>query len=222
MTHSIISATNITLTRDAKPLLSDISLSLKAGETTIIMGPNGAGKTLLLSALHGLAPIQSGTVTKAANSQQKMVFQKPILLRRTARSHFTFASGIKDEAAIISWFERAGIADKMTTSARHLSSGEAQKLALISALATKPDILFLDEPTANLDTESRGGIEALISGARQSGTAILMVTHALAQASRLADHFIYLQGGKIYDHSTAERFLSGKRSAEASAFLAEL
>ena len=221
MTNSIISAKNLCLIRHAKTLLCDISLSIKAGETTIIMGPNGAGKTLLLSALHSLVPIASGTIENAPNTQQKMVFQKPILLRRTAKAHFTFASGLRDEAAILSWFERAGIADKMTTSARHLSSGEAQKLALISAIATKPDILFLDEPTANLDSESRSDVEALITTAHHSGTAILMVTHALAQASRLADNVIYLQGGKIYDHSTAAQFLSGKRSDEASVFLSE-
>lgn len=221
MKNSILSAENICLSRDGRALLSDISLRIPSGETTIIMGPNGAGKTLLLSALHGLAPIQSGTISTAEGAAQKMVFQKPILLRRTARSHFIFASGIKDEAGIISWFDHAGITDKMAISARHLSSGEAQKLALISALATKPDILFLDEPTANLDTESRSGIEALISGARQSGAAIIMVTHALAQASRLADHVIYLQDGKIYDHCSAVDFLAGKRSDEASAFLSE-
>lgn len=221
MTDSIISAKNLCLSRNGTTLLSNISLAVKAGETTIIMGPNGAGKTMLLSALHALVPIQSGTITTAPGTSQKMVFQKPILLRRTAKAHFIFASGLRDEAGILSWFERAGIADKMTTSARHLSSGEAQKLALISALATKPDILFLDEPTANLDTESRAEVEALITGARQSGTAILMVTHALAQASRLADHFIYLQDGTIYDHSTAAQFLSGNRSDEASAFLSE-
>lgn len=221
MTTNIISAHNLCLARNGKTLLSGISLSMKAGETTIIMGPNGAGKTLLLSALHGLVPVQSGTITTAPATQQKMVFQKPILLRRSAKSHFVFTSGLKDEAAIALWFERAGIADKMSTSARHLSSGEAQKLAIISALATKPDILFLDEPTANLDTESRAEVEMLITSARQSGTAILMVTHALAQASRLADSFIYLQDGTIYDHSTAARFLSGTRSDEASAFLSE-
>ncbi len=151
-----------------------------------------------------------------------MVFQKPILLRRTAAAHFSFASMIHDEATIRTWFEKAGMADKMTTKARHLSSGEAQKLALIAALAAKPDCLFLDEPTANLDLESRADVEALLQEAKAQGTTLVMVTHAHAQAKRLADTIIYMQQGVIYDHAPAAAFLDGERSPEASAFLSEL
>ena len=104
MTDSIISAKNLCLTRNGATLLSDISLAVKAGETTIIMGPNGAGKTMLLSALHALLPVPSGTITTAPGTAQKMVFQKPILLRRSAKAHFIFASGLRDESAILSWF----------------------------------------------------------------------------------------------------------------------
>lgn len=230
----LISAQNICLWRGDKPLLSSINLTIARGETTIIMGQNGAGKTMLLSALHGIVPIQSGTITHApALSQkpdlsqkpalsQKMVFQKPILLRRTAAAHFSFASMIHDEATIRTWFEKAGMADKMTTKARHLSSGEAQKLALIAALAAKPDCLFLDEPTANLDLESRADVEALLQEAKAQGTTLVMVTHAHAQAKRLADTIIYMQQGVIYDHAPAAAFLDGERSPEASAFLSEL
>ncbi len=110
----------------------------------------------------------------------------------------------------------------MPLQARHLSSGEAQKLALISALATRPDILFLDEPTANLDAGSRADVEALIINAKQSGTCIVMVTHALAQAKRLADQMIFMQRARIYDDSAAEHFFAGERSCEADAFLSEL
>ena len=220
--NAIISAHEITLTRQGKKLLLGLSLTIQKGQTTIIMGHNGAGKTVLLSALHGLLSLQSGIVSCAPDSSQKMVFQQPILLRRTAKAHFAFASGISDEARCYHWFEKAGIGDKMMVQARHLSAGEAQKLALISALATSPDILFLDEPTANLDGESRTDVEALITMAKQAGTTIIMVTHALAQTKRLADSIIFMQKGAIYDHCPAEAFLSGTRSDEASAFLSEL
>ena len=220
--QAILLANNISLHRKQSCLLMDISLGIKAGKITVIMGHNGAGKTLLLSALHGLAPITNGTIKSASNTSQKMVFQKPILLRRSAKAHFTFASGIKEPHLIHKWFQQAGIEDKMPLQARHLSSGEAQKLALISALATRPDILFLDEPTANLDAESRADIEALIINAKQSGTCIVMVTHALAQAKRLADQMIFMQKGSIYDDSAAEHFFAGERSCEADAFLSEL
>ena len=220
--QAILLANNISLHRKQSYLLMDISLGIKAGKITVIMGHNGAGKTLLLSALHGLAPITNGTITSPSHTSQKMVFQKPILLRRSAKAHFTFASGIEEPHLIHTWFQQAGIEDKMPLQARHLSSGEAQKLALISALATRPDILFLDEPTANLDAESRADIEALIINAKQSGTCIVMVTHALAQAKRLADQMIFMQKGSIYDDSAAEHFFAGKRSCEADAFLSEL
>lgn len=218
----IISAENISLQRGGRQLLSSVNLSIRRGETTIIMGPNGAGKTMLLSALHGLEPIQSGKITHLASLSQKMVFQKPILLRRTAMAHFSFASGIIDTARIHQWFEKAGIEDRLLTKAHHLSSGEAQKLALIAALAAKPDCLFLDEPTANLDLESRADLEALLQEAKGGGTTLVMVTHALAQARRLADTIIYMQKGVIHDHAPAATFLAGTRSPEASAFLSEL
>lgn len=217
-----IKADRISLIRGNSALLDDITLAVPAAKTTVIMGHNGAGKTILLSALHGLVTITEGTISYAANCTQKMVFQKPILLRRSAKAHFIFASGISDPMIIHSWFQQAGMEDKMPLQARHLSSGEAQKLALISALATQPDILFLDEPTANLDAESRSDVEALIMKAKQSGTSIILITHALAQAKRLADHMIFMQKGRIYDDSSAAHFFAGARSSEAEAFLSEL
>ena len=218
----LITATNLSLTRQGTALLSDISCTIETAQTIVIMGHNGAGKTLLLNLLHGLITADSGMIDTAADISQKMVFQKPILLRRTAKAHFAFTSGITSLAETKKWFAYAGIAEKLSQQARHLSAGEAQKLAFISALATKPDILFLDEPTANLDADSRGDIEALITHAKQSGTTIVMVTHALAQAKRLADKFLFLHKGQIYDNVSADAFLSGTRSAEASAFLSEL
>ena len=219
---ALIAAKSIRLIKGGQPLLLDLSLSIQAGKTSVIMGHNGAGKTLLLCALHGLEAIQSGTITSARAISQKMVFQRPILLRRTAAAHFQFVSGITDHTAISGWFENAGIADKMTTSARHLSSGEAQKLALISALASAPDCLFLDEPTANLDSESRADVERLLAAAKADGTTLVMVTHAYAQAKRLADQIIFMQKGQICDDVPAADFIAGKRSAKASAFLSDL
>lgn len=217
----ILRLTNANLIKDGKNLLDDMSVALSMGKCTMIMGHNGAGKTLLLSVLHGLMPLTSGRVTHLQPNTQKMVFQKPILMRRSAARHFTFASGISDKNHIQSWFEKARISGKANTPARHLSSGEAQKLAVISALAATPDILFLDEPTSNLDAQSRVEIEALLQEAKQAGTTIVMVTHSLAQAERLADEIIYLQQGQLLDHQSADDFLSGKRSRDATSFLAE-
>lgn len=219
--NSIIIARNLYLERQQKQVLYVDHLTITKGKTTMVMGHNGAGKTLLLSVLHGLIDCPSAKITCDSDVTQKMVFQRPILLRRTALAHFQFTSSITDHKQSERWFQLAGIADKMMSPARHLSSGEGQKLALISALASKPDIIFLDEPTANLDPDSCADVERLLHQAKTDGTTILMVTHRLAQAQRLADHIIFMNQGQICDDKPASIFLSGSHSAQASAFLSE-
>lgn len=222
MSKPLLTATNISITRQGVSLLKGISLQLISGKLTSIMGHNGAGKTILLHALHELTPLSSGDVKTIPHSEQKMVFQKPTLMRRVAEAHFSFASSINDEDIISYWFEKAGLSDKRQTQARYLSSGEAQKLALISALATKPKLLFIDEPTANLDADSTADVEALLQQATREGMTILLVTHSLTQAKRLSDHMIYLEKGSIIDAVPASAFFAGALSDNAKAFLANL
>ena len=222
MSNALLTASDINITRQTTPLLRDVSLQLTQGKVTTIMGHNGAGKTILLHALHELTPLTSGHVKTIPHADQKMVFQKPILMRRVAEAHFSFASSMSDEDSISYWFDKAGLSDKRQTQARHLSSGEAQKLALIAALATKPKLLFIDEPTANLDAESTADVEALLRQAAREGMTILLVTHSLAQARRLSDHMIYLEKGTIIDDMPAADFFAGAHSDNAKAFLANL
>ncbi|MGC6537081.1 MAG: ABC transporter ATP-binding protein [Candidatus Puniceispirillaceae bacterium] len=217
----ILSAENCTIERGGALLVNAISLSLATGKTTVIMGHNGAGKSLLLQMLHQLITPIRGEIKTSEDSQQKMVFQRPVLLRRSALAHFSFVTGIKDTDEIASWFSYANLTDKMSIFARQLSGGEQQKLAMISALATKPDILFLDEPTANLDRESTFDIEQLIVKARQNGTSIVLISHSPQQARRLADQVVFMHKGRIMDECTADAFFAGNRSAEADLFLSE-
>ena len=222
MSSVILTADDIGIVRQEAPLLCAISLRLASGKVTTIMGHNGAGKTILLQALHGLVPLTSGHVSTLSLADQKMVFQKPVLMRRAAEAHFSFASSVVDEDSISYWFDKAGLRDKRLTQARHLSSGEAQKLALIAALATKPKLLFIDEPTANLDADSTADVEALLQQAAYEGMTILLVTHSLTQAKRLSDHMIYLEKGCIIDALPAADFFAGALSNKAKAFLANL
>ena len=217
----ILSAENCTIERGGALLVNAISLSLATGKTTVIMGHNGAGKSLLLQMLHQLITPIRGEIKTSEDSQQKMVFQRPVLLRRSALAHFSFVTGIKDTDEIASWFSYANLTDKMSIFARQLSGGEQQKLAMISALATKPDILFLDEPTANLDRESTFDIEQLIVKARKNGTSIVLISHSPQQARRLADQVVFMHKGRIMDDRTADAFFAGNRSAEADLFLSE-
>ena len=162
---------------------------------------------------------QRGTVTGPARQKQKMVFQKPVLLRRSARDYFEFLCPGLDDNTVQNWFQKAQLGPRMTTPARQLSGGESQKLALIGALASQPDLLFLDEPTAHLDFESIGFIESQITAARKSGTTMVMTSHNRVQAERLAEHVIFMENGKIVETASAKTFFSSPQTKAAKTYL---
>ena len=215
----MVTARDVRFTADDQLLLNNISVRITSGNITMVLGHNGAGKTLLLSALHGLITPQHGTIIGPSRQKQKMVFQKPVLLRRSARDYFDFLCPGLDDSTILTWFQKAQLGPRMTTPARQLSGGESQKLALIGALASQPDLLFLDEPTAHLDFESIGFIEAQIIAARKSGTSIVMTSHNRTQAERLAEHVIFMENGKIVERASAETFFSSPQTKEAKTYL---
>ena len=200
-------------------LLTDISLSLPRGAFTLVIGHNGAGKTLLLHALHGLITPTGGHINAPPQDQQKMVFQKPILLRRSVEAHLAFLAPDLDEKARHDWLAHAGLRDKAGQPARQLSGGEAQKLALVGALAAKPDLLFLDEPTASLDFEATRFVEEELIKARQAGLSIVMTSHNRTQIKRLADHIAFLEKGHCLENQPASQFFSQPSSAAAQAWL---
>ena len=216
---AIVTAQDVRFTADQQPLLNDISVRIIRGNITMVLGHNGAGKTLLLSALHGLITPQHGTITGPSRQKQKMVFQKPVLLRRSARDYFEFLCPGLDDSTMQNWFQKAQLGPRMNTPARQLSGGESQKLALIGALASQPDLLFLDEPTAHLDFESIRFIEAQIIAARKSGTSIVMTSHNRTQAERLAEHVIFMENGKIVEMAPAKTFFSSPQTKAAKTYL---
>ena len=216
---AIVTAQDVRFTADHQLLLNDISVRIIRGNITMVLGHNGAGKTLLLSALHGLITPQHGTITGPSRQKQKMVFQKPILLRRSARDYFEFLCPGLDDSKMQNWFQKAQLGPRMNTPVRQLSGGESQKLALIGALASQPDLLFLDEPTAHLDFESIRFIEAQIIAARKSGTTIVMTSHNRVQAERLAEHVIFMENGKIVEVASAKTFFSSPQTKAAKTYL---
>ena len=216
---AMVTARNISFIADGQLLLDDISLSIARGTVTMVLGHNGAGKTLLLSALHGLVMPQRGTVTGPARQKQKMVFQKPVLLRRSARDYFEFLCPCLDDNTVNNWFKKAQLGPRMATQTRQLSGGESQKLALIGALASQPDLLFLDEPAAHLDFESIGFIESQITAARKSSTTIVMTSHNRVQAERLAEHVIFMENGRLVEMTSAKTFFSSPRTKAARTYL---
>ncbi|MEO1709786.1 MAG: ATP-binding cassette domain-containing protein [Pseudomonadota bacterium] len=222
----------LTLEADGRRLLDDIRFDLSAGHRTIIMGPNGAGKSLLLRVLHGLVSPTTGSIRWGRGAglndrkRQAMVFQRPVLLRRSVAANLEFAlrlSGAKGAELVDrrdSLLARVGLQGRHRQPARLLSGGEQQRLALARALATEPDILFLDEPTASLDPGSVRTIEDIVQATSAAGTKIVFVTHDLAQARRLADEVLFMHRGQVVEHAPAASFFHAPKSEMARAFMA--
>lgn len=217
---SCLIANKVSVIREEHYLLKDISLEIKPATITLILGHNGAGKTLLMQVLHGLTLPDEGVIDSPPASRQRMVFQKPIMLRRTALQYFNFVCpglSIPDQHH---WFDSAQLTSRMDAPARRLSGGEQQKLALIGALAAQPEILFLDEPAASLDVEATMLSESLISEACDAGTTIIMTSHNRAQAARLADQVIFMDQGNVKEQSDAKTFFRAPQSDAGRHYLA--
>jgi tungstate transport system ATP-binding protein len=215
--------------RGAAQLLRDVDLVVAQRERTIVLGANGAGKSTLLRVLHGLvAPTQGGISwggVDAPPPSQAMVFQRPMLLRRSALANIDYALRIArvpagdcaSRAAVA--LTSTGLLAQARQPARTLSGGEQQRLAVARAWALAPEVLFLDEPTASLDPAATRAIEALVCEIHAQGTTIVMSTHNLAQARRLAERVVFLHAGCVTETGDARDFFAAPRSAEAAAFL---
>lgn len=215
-----------------KQLLDRISLELGYGLRTLILGPNGAGKSLLLRLCHGLLQPSAGVIHWAVYDRQMlrrnqaMVFQHPVLLRRSVTANVSYAlavqglSGKQRRQRVSDLLEQVGLSALARQPARVLSGGEQQRLALARAWALRPQVLFLDEPTSNLDPAATRLIENIIHAIHESGTKIVMTTHDLGQAYRHADEVVFLHRGRLLEQTPAVRFFARPKSAEAQAFLA--
>ena len=216
---------------NGKTLLGNIHAELHAGTRTIILGPNGAGKSLLMRICHGLLAPTSGTVrwsgteTQRGPRRQAMVFQRPVMLRRSALANVAYALSLAGVARVHrrerarAALERAGLGDIAQRSARVLSGGEQQRLALARAWALEPEVLFLDEPTASLDPGAAREVETIIDAIHRAGTKIVMTTHNLGQARRLGDEILFLHQGRLLERASADTFFSHPATGEAAAFI---
>ena len=222
--------TDASVKKRGKILVGPVTMDLPETGFTILMGPNGAGKTTLLRMLHGLARLSDGQIQwacplKQAQTRQAFVFQSPVTLRRSVRDNIAFPltlrgtpkSTARAQAEI--WAHKVGLAAQLNQPATQLSGGEKQKLALARALIRDPQLLFLDEPTANLDGRSTREIETILQDTAQSGTRILMATHNIGQARRLASDVIFLYRGQVHERNQADAFFAQPQTPEAQAFI---
>jgi tungstate transport system ATP-binding protein len=228
-----IEARGLVITRARRRLLDGIDITIDSGSgTLVILGPNGAGKSLLLKALTALVALDEGQVLwgggpprRALLSRVGFVLQRPALLRRSVLANIIYAldvAGIaagerEDRARFV--LAQAGLVDRAHVPARLMSGGEQQRVAIARALAIQPDILILDEPTAHLDPASAAAIEAQIMAARRDGMVVVLVTHDVGQARRLASQIVFMHRGRVLERGVAERFFAGPVTKEAAAHI---
>lgn len=219
---------DVTFSHEGKVLLGPCSFTLKGTGPTLVMGPNGAGKSLLLRLSHGLLLPTQGQITWSGElrPRQAMVFQQPVLLRRSAIANLIHALAVNNvprrERVKLAHdaLERFGLTACCSTPARVLSGGEQQRLTLARAWVLSPQVLFLDEPTSALDPAAIKAVEVAVHEFHQRGTRIVMTTHDLHQAKRLAGDILFLSGGKVREHTPADTFFDKPVSREAQAFTA--
>ena len=215
--------------RRGKRLIGPISFELPEQGFTIILGPNGSGKTTLLRIMHGVERLSSGAVNWAVDDEdarhhQAYVFQTPIMLRRTVRENLNYPLRLvgvpraEADQRVAEWVARIGLQEAAGLQATRLSGGEKQKLALARALIRKPQVLFLDEPCANLDGASTRDIETLLNAARLEGTRLIMTTHDIGQARRLASDVIFMLHGKLHESGPSPKVFDAPRTQELQAF----
>jgi tungstate transport system ATP-binding protein len=209
-------------------ILDDVSLTIAAGPPMLIIGPNGAGKSVLLRLLHGLLRPARGRIawaTAEAQAAQAMVFQRPVLLRRSVRANMLYPLALRHlpqaerEALAEEALALVGLAGLADRPARLLSGGEQQRLALGRAAACRPQILFLDEPCASLDPAATRRVEEIIQAIAARGCKVVMTTHDLPQARRLAGELVVLHRGRIVEAGPAARVFAAPATPEAAAYL---
>jgi tungstate transport system ATP-binding protein len=212
-------------------ILNHVSVSIGAGAPTVLIGANGSGKTTFLRAAMGLIPPSQGSITWGGRetvppTRRAILFQRPVMLRRSVAGNVGYALAVASvprdqrERRTDELLSLVGLAGLQARPARRLSGGEQQRLALARALARNPTVLFLDEPTANLDPAATRAIENIVQDVSASGVKVVMATHDLGEARRLAGDIILLHRGGVIESGPADAFFAGPATDDARRFLA--
>jgi tungstate transport system ATP-binding protein len=214
-----------------QPVLRGLDFTLAGDGISVMLGPNGAGKSVLQRVLLGLRSADAGRVDWNGRSPQQaasalgLVLQKPVMLRRSVRANIAFAlarAGVprrERPAAIATALAQGGLTALADRPAPKLSGGEVQRLAIVRAWVQRPRVLFLDEPCASLDPRSTLRVEQLIGEICAAGTRVVLTTHDLGQARRLAHEVLFLADGRLCEQRPATDFFERPASAEAAAYL---
>ena len=216
---------HVTVRYDRVQALDQVTLRIAPGERVALVGANGSGKSTLLRVLHGLADTHGGGLQCDASLRQAMLFQRPHMLRTSAQNNVALALWLRGtrwrdaRPLALTALQRVGLQGIAAQNARTLSGGQQQRVALARAWALRPDVLLLDEPTASLDPGAVEAIERIVREIRTDGTRILMTTHNLGQATRLADDVVFMDAGRVCEHAPVQRFFARPASQAARLYI---
>ncbi len=224
-----INLNQLRFTPNGRAVLTGVDLELGGEGISVILGPNGSGKSVLIRMLAGLEMPDAGSIhwqgSNAPEGQIAIVFQHPMLLRSTVTANVALGlrplglSRCETVKRVNEVLGRVGLTHRAKDSARFLSGGERQRLALARAWAVRPRLLLLDEPTAALDPTATEAVEQIVREIRTDGAKIVMSTHNLGQALRISDDIIFIEAGRVREHTPSARFFSRPHSNEARLFM---
>jgi tungstate transport system ATP-binding protein len=226
-----IEFSEVQINSGAVKVLDGISITIAPGAPTVVIGPNGSGKTTLLRVAMGLIPVSSGVVTWGTRgpsppTRRAIVFQRPVMLRRSTAANIRYSLDVvgvpraERDHRVAELLSLVGLKGLEERPARRLSGGEQQRLALARALARDPSVLFLDEPTASLDPAATLAIEDIVRSISARGVKVVMATHDLGEAKRLAGEIVLLHRGRVVETGSAEKVLSNPTTDDARRFIA--
>lgn len=221
-------------------VLKDVSLRLNRGEVVVVIGPSGSGKSTLCRTVNRLETIDSGDILiagermpqegralAALRAQIGMVFQSfNLFAHMTVLDNMTLApvdvlkkpkKEAREEAMRL--LARVGVADQANKLPAQLSGGQQQRAAIARALAMHPKAILFDEPTSALDPEMIGEVLSVMTELAKEGMTMLVVTHEMSFARRVADRVIFMDGGAIIEEGVPEEFFAQPKTERARAFL---
>ena len=222
---NVVQTKGVDLCFGAVQALRGCTLSIARGERVAVIGANGSGKSSLLRLLHGLLAPQAGLVHRDTSARQAFVFQRPWMLRASAQANVALglwlagAAWPEAQARALAALERVGLGAQRGQNAKALSGGQQQRLALARAWALKPDVLLLDEPTANLDPAAKKDVEFLMAQFANSGCTLIFSSHNLGQVKRLANRVVYIEHGVLVADLPVDAFFNGPLPEAAQNFV---
>ena len=220
--EKFIELKDIIVKSNGRTILSIPHALIPADRITACIGPNGAGKTTLLKLLDGLVKPDSGTVSYSFKTKTALVLHHTPMIKASAKTNIAMvcdADGSIENADVDRVIEQVGLNDLANSPAHKLSAGERQKVCLGRAILQKPNLVLLDEPTANLDPKTTEQVEELIRQFDRQGVDVIFSSHQLAQVQRLAEHIIFIDQGEIKERGPVGPFFNNPQTPAAKRYL---